>query len=66
VGVKVARHKKQGDDGDENNISHKFFISDCERAGQGFFFNPLVQPLLVNNQLHSLDHTSHKRLAQPN
>jgi hypothetical protein len=60
VGVDLARHKKQGDDGDENDVSHKFCIPDYERAGQGFLFNPLDQPLLVNNQLHSLDHTSHE------
>jgi hypothetical protein len=24
VGVKLARHKKQGDDGDENKINHRF------------------------------------------
>jgi hypothetical protein len=25
VGVKLARHKKQGDDGDENKINHRLF-----------------------------------------
>jgi hypothetical protein len=32
VGVKLARHKKEGDDGDVNKVSHKFCISDYERA----------------------------------
>jgi hypothetical protein len=29
VGVKLARHKKQGDDSDENKINHRFWFSHC-------------------------------------
>jgi len=37
AGVKFAHDKNQGDDGDVNNISHKFCISDYERAERASF-----------------------------
>jgi hypothetical protein len=34
VGVKLARHKKQGDDGDENQINHTFCLPVAGEACQ--------------------------------
>ena len=34
MGVKLARHKKQGEDGDENQINHTFCLPVAGEASQ--------------------------------
>jgi hypothetical protein len=55
MGIKFARHKKQGDDGDVNKISHRFRFGILK--GQSPATLPIRQPRRPNatNQIRSWD-----------
>jgi hypothetical protein len=63
VGVKLARHKKEGDDGDVNKVSHRFRFKVVNWLDMASIPNRQIQPLVATNQFHSSGQTSRKLLA---
>jgi hypothetical protein len=63
MGVDLAHHKKQGEHGDVNKVSHRFRFKVVNGQGMASIPNRQIQPLVATNQFHSLGQTSRKLLA---